>query len=82
MNSMMAFDPTHRPTIAEILSSEWVMSDDVPTHAEVLAEFNKRTMAIAPERMLQDISDEKRNAANLENTLAENTRSGDARSRD
>jgi hypothetical protein len=52
VNSMLAFDPTHRPTVGEILSSEWMRSVDVPSHAEVLEEFNRRTMIIAPDRML------------------------------
>lgn len=81
VNSMLAFDPTHRPTVGEILSSEWMRSVDVPSHAEVLEEFNRRTMIIAPDRMLKDLTTDQTNADNLETVMAQQTNNGDARSR-
>jgi serine/threonine protein kinase len=81
INSMLAFDPTHRPTVGEILTSEWMRSADVPTHPEVLEEFNRRTMIIAPERMLQDLTTDQMNADNLETVMAQQGDTEDARSR-
>lgn len=48
INAMLAFDPTQRPSIAEIKSHPWYRAE-VPTHEEVLAEFQQRKAKVEQE---------------------------------
>jgi len=41
LNPIFSFDPTHRPSIAEILKSKW-WNGPTASHEEVLAEFERR----------------------------------------
>ena len=48
INAMIAFDPTQRPSIAEIKSHAWYRGE-VPTHEQVLAEFQQRKAKVEEE---------------------------------
>lgn len=48
INAMLAFDPTQRPSIAEIKSHSWYRGE-VPTHEQVLAEFQQRKAKVEEE---------------------------------
>jgi serine/threonine protein kinase len=41
INSMLSFDKTRRPSLAEILTSQW-MTGPIPTHSDLLKLFTKR----------------------------------------
>lgn len=53
ITAMLAFDPTHRPTLAEVRSHEWCC-EAVPSYEEIQAEFNDRKAKLDEENMQGD----------------------------
>jgi len=49
ITSMLQHDPMHRPSIAELFQHPW-MQGDVPSHAEILKEFQQRNLQVVEER--------------------------------
>jgi len=50
ITSLLSFDPTHRPSLAEIKAHEWY-NGPVPTYEEIKEEFDKRKKALDEENM-------------------------------
>lgn len=53
ITSMLSFDPTHRPSLAEIKEHPWY-NGTVPTYEEIKEEFTQRKMALEEENMQDD----------------------------
>jgi serine/threonine protein kinase len=57
INSMLSFDKTRRPSLAEILTSQW-MTGPIPTHSDLLKLFTERETQLktikAPKKPLQN----------------------------
>ena len=47
--SMLQYEPTHRPSISELLYHPW-MKQDVPTAEDINKEFTQRNVAVKEER--------------------------------
>lgn len=68
INSMLAFDPTQRLSISEVIAHEW-MKGAINTEHEIINEFNERRKKIEDRKHLQNLKRNKEiNEINLKNT--------------
>lgn len=68
INSMLAFDPTQRLSISEVIAHEW-MKGPLKTEQEIINEFNERRKRIEDRKHIQNLQKTKEiNEINLKNT--------------
>jgi len=63
INSLLAYDPTQRPTVAELKKHDW-MSMEYPTKDEVVAEFEERKIIVTKLKALEQEEEEKQKKKN------------------
>lgn len=59
INAMLSYDPTHRPSIAEIYAHPWLKNNKIATHEEVVLEFTERKKYVDAAVIRQKAEEEK-----------------------
>merc|ERR1711879_847876 len=56
-NSMVAYDPSHRPSLCEILFHPWVRRGRITQPDAIIAEFNKRTVIMKEKKLQEEMAE-------------------------
>ena len=69
-NSLVAYDPSHRPSLCEILFHPWVRKGRIATPDQIFDEFPKRKTKVAEEKLQEEI-EAKKSQDQMETKMAE-----------
>jgi len=67
INAMLSYDPTHRPSIAEIYASDWLSKGKIPTDEEIKKEFTVRKQYVDAALEAERLEKEAKKKAQKEN---------------